>query len=65
MKTSKILFLLASMLILASCSKDDEPVNVLDTEKVTEVGSFTDEEGREYKCVKIGDQVWMAENLAY
>lgn len=65
MKTSKILFLLASMLILASCSNDDEPVNVLDTAKVTEVGSFTDEDGREYKCVQIGNQVWMAENLAY
>lgn len=66
MKTKKIFFLLASLLIWTSCSNEDIPVNVLDTTKITEVNTFVDaRDGKEYKCVKIGNLVWMAENLAY
>ena len=56
MKTP-VLTLLAFMLFFAACEKDPFEANS---------GTFTDErDGREYKWVKIGDQIWMAENLAY
>lgn len=46
------------VLMLAQCAKDDSG------EVQIETGTVTDHEGREYKTVKIGDQWWMAENLA-
>lgn len=65
MKVSKILSLLV-LCLLAACSDDDDAVNVLDTSKVSQVEDFVDErDGRTYKCVRIGNQIWMAENLAY
>lgn len=65
MKTNKLYFLLAALL-LASCGNDDEPIQVLDTTKVSQVEDFVDErDGHVYKCVKLGNQIWMAENLAY
>lgn len=63
-KTNKlmaVIFILATF--LSSCSKEDnEP-----TEGFTgNSGSFVDaRDGRTYKWVKIGEQIWMAENLAY
>ena len=52
-----VLTLFALMLFFAACEKDPFEANS---------GTFTDErDGREYKWVKIGDQIWMAENLAY
>ena len=30
-----------------------------------EYGSMTDDGGKTYKTVEIGDQIWMAENLNY
>jgi uncharacterized protein (TIGR02145 family) len=50
---SKIFLMLAFMVVLAGCKKDDEPV----------FGKVTDIDGNEYVTVKIGDQRWMAENL--
>ena len=47
--------------ILSSCGN-------INTEKPLkkETGTFTDtRDGKTYKWVKIGDQIWMAENLAY
>lgn len=69
MKTSKILLLFSAIFCLASCSDDEASVNVLDTTEVSVVENvddcFVDKDGRTYKCVKIGNQIWMAENLAY
>lgn len=66
MKANKIYSLLIMALLLVSCGNDDDPVNVLDQTKIAEVEDFVDvRDGRTYKCVKIGNQIWMAENLAY
>jgi uncharacterized protein (TIGR02145 family) len=56
--------------ILSSCSKDDDDNNSSGggTTPPTngETGTFTDSrDSKTYKWVKIGDQVWMAENLNY
>ena len=60
-KTFKlILIVMFSTLLLATTCKDDnvEPDNTS--------GTFTDSrDGRNYNWQKIGDQVWMTENLAY
>ena len=66
MKKSNILWLLSAILCLASCNNDDAECNVLDTQKVSLADDFVDErDGKTYKCIKVGNQIWMAENLAY
>jgi len=59
--------LLAGMLVLLSvctgCKKDDDNGGNTPT---NETGTFTDvRDGHVYNWVKIGNQVWMTENLAY
>lgn len=54
------LILIACLSILAIGCKEESKNND------SKHGSFTDSrDGQKYKTVKIGDQVWMAENLAY
>ncbi len=50
----------AFTLVLLSCSKDNAPE---DPDDPGETGKVTDIDGNVYKTVKIGNQVWMAENL--
>ncbi len=52
-----ILFAVIIIFFLSSCEKEQVP---------EQSGTFTDiRDNREYKWVRIGNQVWMAENFAY
>jgi|Laugresu1bdmlbsd_1035121.scaffolds.fasta_scaffold00748_5 uncharacterized protein (TIGR02145 family) len=55
MKAKLILLFIGLSAILFSCKKD-KPIG-------PQYGSVTDVDGNVYKTIKIGDQVWMAENL--
>jgi len=53
----RLLLLFCVLLVSFACKKDPFDANS---------GSFTDKrDNQSYKWVKIGDQIWMAENLAY
>ena len=67
MRTSKILMLLSAIIFLASCSNDETEYNVLNQNEIKVEGKdFVDpRDGNVYKCIQVGNQIWMAENLAY
>lgn len=54
----RVLVFLVCALVFTKCSKEGEQ------EVQIERGTVTDREGKVYATVKIGDQWWMAENLA-
>ncbi len=67
-----MLLLLGSIIItFSSCDKSNEskpnnPTNTDNSDYSKDKGTFTDNrDGKVYKWVKIGNQIWMAENLAY
>ena len=59
----KIVFLLFACVALFAC-KDEESGPGYVVPVVREAADFTDIDGKVYKCIEIGDQIWMAENLA-
>ncbi len=54
----QLLVLLSAVLILVSCSGDKQS-----NQSTSSKDTVTDIDGNVYKTVKIGNQVWMAENL--
>ena len=59
----KIVSLLFACVALFAC-KDEESGPGYVVPVVREAADFTDIDGKVYKCIEIGDQIWMAENLA-
>jgi len=57
-----ILYVLSSSILFYNCSNDNES----ESENAQLKGQFTDSrDNKTYKWVKLGNQIWMAENLAF
>ncbi len=63
----KGIFALALIVSFTQCEKDENTGNSGDNnDSKHNFGTFTDNrDSKTYKTIQIGDQVWMAENLAY
>jgi len=67
MKKSQVLYLLMffSLLYITGCNEKEDVIEKEDIFEGNE-GTFTDSrDGQVYKWVRIGEQIWMAENLKY
>lgn len=52
--------------MLCACSDDDATADNFNPNVVSQTEDFVDQrDGHTYKCIKIGNQIWMAENLDY
>lgn len=57
----KILNIFFLCVLFSGCSESESPDNPINQDP--EFGEVADIDGNKYKTVKIGDQIWMAENL--
>ena len=59
-----VYILLLGFVAFWACEDDNEPY--YNSPAVSMVEDFIDpRDGKAYKCIEIGDQIWLAQNLAY
>ena len=64
-KTYLLLSIILLTIFFVSCEEDDnEPLPPYNNTECS-LAFIEQRDGKEYNCVIIGDQIWMAENLAY
>lgn len=59
---NKLYYVLLGLLLISACGEEEKSQYTVP--EVKAAADFTDVDGKVYKCVEIGNQIWMAENLA-